>query len=110
MAGFNKHNDGHIKGYPLFMGDALGIIDTINVQYPKLEELYQLQVSQIWNEFEVDLTQDRMDMLSVPKGTTELMKETIMWQTAADSMAARSILQSLGEYISNSECLNLATI
>jgi ribonucleoside-diphosphate reductase beta chain len=110
MSGFNKNNTGHTKGYPLFLGDDLGIIDTINVQYPELEELYQLQVSQQWNEFEVDLTQDRMDMLTVPKGTTELMKTTIMWQTAADSMAAKSILESLGKYITNSECLNLATI
>jgi len=110
MSGFNKNNTGHTKGYPLFLGDDLGIIDTINVQYPQLEELYQLQVSQLWNEFEIDLTQDRMDMLSVPKGTTDLMKETIMWQTAADSMAAKSILESLGKYITNSECLNLTTI
>ena len=110
MAGFNRHNTGHKEGYPLFLGQDLGIIDTINVQYPQLEELYQLQVSQIWNENEIDLTQDRMDMLNVPAGLTSIMKETIMWQTAADSMAAKSILESLGKHITNSECLNLATI
>ena len=37
---------------PLFLGPELGIIDTINTQYPELEELYQLQISQIWNEQE----------------------------------------------------------
>lgn len=110
MTVFNQHNTGHKKGYPLFLGDDLGIIDTINVQYPKLEELYQLQVSQVWNEFEIDLTQDRMDMLTVPEGTKELMVQTIMFQTAADSIAAGSIIESLGKHISNSECLNLATI
>ena len=30
MSGFNKNNTGHTKGYPLFLGDDLGIIDTIN--------------------------------------------------------------------------------
>lgn len=110
MSVFNKHNTGHINGYPLFLGEDLGIIDTINVQYPQLEELYQLQVSQIWNENEIDLTQDRMDMLNVPQGTKDLMVQTIMFQTAADSIAARSIIESLGKYISNTECLNLATI
>lgn len=110
MTVFNQYNTGHETGYPLFLGQDLGIIDTINVQYPKLEELYQLQLSQIWNEFEVDLTQDRMDMLSVPQGTKDLMVHTLLYQTAADSAAARSIIESLGKYITNSECLNMATI
>lgn len=110
MTVFNQHNTGHKKGYPLFLGDDLGILDTINVQYPKLEELYQLQLSQLWNEFEIDLTQDRMDMLNVPTGTRDLMVQTIMFQTAADSIAAGSIIESLGKYITNTECLNMATI
>lgn len=110
MSVFNPLNKGHVKGYPLFLGDDLGIVDTINTQYPNLEELYQLQVSQIWNEFEIDLTQDRMDMLNVPDGTRELMTETIMFQTAADSVASRSIIESLGKYITNTELLNLATV
>jgi ribonucleoside-diphosphate reductase beta chain len=110
MTVFNQHNTGHVTGYPLFLGQDLGIIDTINVQYPKLEELYQLQLSQIWNEFEVDLTQDSMDMLRVPEGTKDLMVRTLLYQTAADSIAARSIIESLGKYITNSECLNMATI
>lgn len=110
MTVFNRQNKGHERGYPLFLGDELGIIDTINTQYPELEELYQLQVAQIWNENEIDLTQDRMDMLHVPKGTRELMVDTIMFQTAADSIASRSIIESLGAHISNSEMLNLATI
>lgn len=110
MTVFNQYNTGHETGYPLFLGPDLGIIDTINVQYPKLEELYQLQLSQIWNEFEVDLTQDRMDMLKVPQGTKDLMVQTLLYQTAADSAAARSIIESLGKYITNSECLNMATI
>ena len=110
MTVFNKHNTGHKNGYPLFLGDDLGIFDTINVQYPKLEELYQMQLSQLWNEFEIDLTQDRMDMLTVPSGTRELMVQTIMFQTAADSIAAGSIIESLGKYITNTECLNMATI
>ena len=110
MTVFNQHSKGHINGYPLFLGEDLGIVDTINIQYPQLEELYQLQVSQIWNENEIDLTQDRMDMMTVPQGTKDLMVQTIMFQTAADSVAARSIIESLGKYISNTECLNLATI
>ena len=110
MTVFNKNNTGHKEGYPLFLGQDLGIIDTINVQYPQLEELYQTQISQIWNEFEIDLTQDRMDMLKVPDEIKQLMVDTLMFQTAADSIAASSIVESLGKYITNTECLNLATV
>lgn len=107
---FNAENMGYKEGYPLFLGPELGIIDTVNIQYPQLEELYQEQVSQIWNEFEVDLTQDRMDMEALPKEITQLMVETISWQTVADSVASRSIIETLGKYISNSELLNLSTL
>lgn len=110
MTKFNAHNVGHQKGYPLFLGEDLGVLDTINVQYPQLEELYQDQLAQLWNEFEVDLTQDKLDMRKLDKGTVDLMVQTIMWQTVADSVASRSIIETLGKFITNSELMNLATI
>ena len=56
---FNTENTGYLTGeYPLFFGEDLGFVDTINTPYPVLDELYQTQMSQIWNEFEVDLRQD----------------------------------------------------
>lgn len=106
-ANIQTHNG---KKAPLFLGPELGIVDTINVQYPELEELYQLQISQMWNEFEVDLTHDKVDMQKLPKSITDLMVKTIMWQTVADSVASRSIIETLGTYISNSEMMNLATL
>ena len=110
MSKFNAENKGYKDGYPLFLGDDLGIIDTINTQYPKLEELYQDQAGQIWNEFEVDLTQDKMDMLELNKGTVDLMVKNLMWQTVADSVASRSIIELFGVYASNSELKNLLSI
>lgn len=108
---FNANNTGHLtKNYPLFLGDSLGVVDTVNIQYPKIEELYQKQLGQIWNEFEIDLTQDKMDMLNAPKTTVDLMVKTIMWQTVADSVASRSILETLGKWVSNPELMNLLTI
>lgn len=107
---FDANNRGYAEGYPLFLGRELGVLDTINVQYPQLEQLYQDQLAQIWNEFEVDLTQDKLDMMQVDQGTVDLMVKTIMWQTVADSVASRSIIETLGEYISNSEMMNLATL
>tara|TARA_R110000851_G_scaffold57574_7_gene134074 strand:- start:9066 stop:10130 length:1065 start_codon:yes stop_codon:yes gene_type:complete len=110
MTKFNVDNIGHKEGYPLFLGKPLGILDTINVQYPELEQLYQDQLAQLWNEFEVDLGQDKLDMMTVDKGNVDLMVKTLMWQTVADSIASRSIIETLGEHISNSEMMNLATV
>lgn len=101
---FNAENTGHLTGnYPLFFGDELGLTDTITRPYPVLEDLYQAQLAQIWNEFEVDLTQDRQDMLSADPELVETMQFTILWQSLADSVASRSIASILSPYISNAD-------
>jgi ribonucleoside-diphosphate reductase beta chain len=101
---FNEHNKGHLTGdYPLFFGSDLGFVDTINTPYPILDELFQQQVSQIWNELEIDLTQDRQDMLTVPASKVEPMVLNLLWQTLVDSIANRSITSLLLEYVSNSD-------
>ncbi len=110
MTQFNKDNVGYKEGYPLFLGPDLGVLDTINIQYPVLEELYQEQISQLWNEFEIDLTQDKMDMIMLDQGTIDLMVKNLMWQTVGDTVASRSIIEILGEYITNSELKNMATV
>lgn len=108
MSVFNAENTGYKTGYKrLFLGVKQGLLDTINVQYPELEALYQQQMSQIWNEFEVDLSQDRMDMLETDRGVTDLMVKTISWQHLADSVAARSISGLLMPHVTNSEMENL---
>lgn len=108
MSVFNAENTGYKTGYKrLFLGVKQGLLDTINVQYPELEALYQQQMSQIWNEFEVDLSQDRMDMRTAKPGVVDLMVKTISWQHLADSVAARSISGLLMPHVSNSEMENL---
>ncbi len=89
--------------YPLFLGDQLGLTDTINQPYPILETLYDEQIAQIWNHTEVDLTQDRMDMDIAPRSTTDLMVKTVTWQWVADSIASRAITGILLDYVTNSD-------
>lgn len=101
---FNENNTGYLTGkYPLFFGPDLGFVDTINTPYPILDELYQQQVSQIWNELEIDLTQDRQDMLTVPRSKVDPMVLNLLWQTLVDSVANRSITSLLLAYVSNSD-------
>lgn len=112
MTTFNKQNNLHLEGgkAPLFFGQGLGVIDTINTTYPIFNELYQTQEAQKWNEFEVNITQDKLDMMNMPKTTVDMMVKTIMWQHVADSVASRSIVECLGEHITNSEFSDYATI
>lgn len=111
MTVFNKDNLGYkTKKYPLFLGDDLGLFDTVNIAYPQIEDLYQKQLKQIWNEFEVDLSQDKMDMLTVPKETSDLMIKTLSWQHLADSVASKSIAGLLMPYVTNSELEGLINL
>ena len=108
---FNEENVGHVTNeYPIFLGAELGLFDTVNIKYPELEQLYQIQLSQMWNEYEVDLTQDKMDMLRMPKEVVDLMVFTISWQYLIDSVAAKSITSLLIQYCTNSEAEGLLTL
>lgn len=110
MTVFNANNKGHVsKNYPLFFGDDLGIFDTVNIAYPEIEQLYQQQMSQIWYESEVDLSQDRMDMQNLPEGVVDLMIKTVGWQFLADSVASRSIAELLLPHCSNNELEGMLT-
>lgn len=105
---FNPNNTGHLTGkYPLFLGEELGFSDNINNPYPVLEELYDQQMAQIWNHAEIDLTQDRQDMLSAPPEMVDLVVQNILWQTLADSVASRAIGGVVSKYISNSALQDL---
>ncbi|AGH57597.1 ribonucleotide-diphosphate reductase beta subunit [Pseudoalteromonas phage pYD6-A] len=110
MTRFNESNKGYSEGYPLFLGEDQGLFDTIHMNYPQLEELYQVQLAQLWNEFEIDLTQDVMDMKKLPPGTVDLMVKTVSWQWLADSVAGRSISGTLAPYITNSQLEGLVNL
>lgn len=104
MSVFNASNKGfETNNYPLFLGEDLGLFDTINVTYPELEDLYQKQVSQIWNENEISLNQDKQDMINAPADVVDLMVKTISWQFLADSVASKSIAGLLMRHVTNSE-------
>jgi len=103
MTKFNANNKGHENGYKLFLGEPLGLADTINVTYPRLEELYEQQSSFMWGFSEVSLMQDKVDMLKAPKSSIDMMTETVSWQFLVDSVAGRSISAIMGKWVTNPE-------
>lgn len=107
MTKFNTSNTGYKTGhYPLFLGEEMGFPDTVNITYPVLEELYQKQLVQIWNEFEVSLTQDLLEMKTLDKRIVNPMRKTILTQTIGDAVAARSLSATLMRWVTNPEMEN----
>lgn len=104
MAVFNVENTAHKTGdYPLFLGQQMGMYDSINKKYPQLFDLYKKQKEQDWSEDEVELSQSITDFATCSKSTYDVMVQTLMWQWEADSVAAQSIICLFAPFITNSE-------
>jgi len=107
---FNSDNSGHLKKkYPIFLGDDLGLYDTINIVYPELENLYLLQRSLTWTEDEINLEQSRMDMIPLGKGgktrpeEVDILIKAVSYLWEADSIASRSVISIFSPFLTNNE-------
>lgn len=101
---FNENNTGHItKSYPMFLGDNLGLVDTVNVVNKEVESLKEKQRGSRWYPTEVSLTQDKLDMTLAPKAVVDIMNLAISWQHTQDSVAGRSIGALLLPHVTNTE-------
>lgn len=113
---YNVHNTGYQNGkYPIFLGQGLGIHDTVNVAYPVIEELYLLQRSLTWTEDEILLEQSRLDMMEIGKGgksrpeEVDILKKAVSYLWEADSVASRSVISIFSPFLSNSEATAMFT-
>lgn len=99
---FNTEKQNH-RDYPLFLGESLGLLDTVNKSYPEIDRLYRIMRKQDWSEDEFDFSQCNADFKGCDKTTADMMIETIAWQWEADSIASRSIVSILAPFITSSE-------
>jgi len=100
----NRSNTGWKTGkYPLFMGEELGLHDTMNRPYPELFKLFKKLKSLDWAEDEIDLEKSRLDFASCDKNSYDVMIKTLSFQYEADSLASRSIIALFAPFISNSD-------
>ncbi|MBQ0111539.1 MAG: ribonucleotide-diphosphate reductase subunit beta [Bacteroidales bacterium] len=101
---FNEKNKGHItKHYPMFLGDSLGLLDTVNVTNEAVEALKEKQRGGRWYPTEISMAQDRQDMVNAPKHIVDIMSMAISWQHTTDSIAGRSIGAMFLPYVTNPE-------
>lgn len=87
----------------LFFGQDPGLLDSINVKYPQIDDLYRRLKANDWDRSEFNYTQDNLDFKSVDKNMYESMLFNLVYQTAADSVASRAIAPVVQQCISNSE-------
>lgn len=109
---FNPNNKGHVDStYPLFLGEQLGLYNSIHVVYPELFELYKKQRSFTWTEDEINLEHDRLLMVheSTKQSDIDLMVKNIALLWELDSVASRSIISMFAPFITNSELTALMT-
>jgi len=96
-----NHEEYKIKP-PLFLGEDLGLFDTVNKHYPKIWGLYKTMKSLDWSEDEFDYSQCAIDFKNCPKPVYDMMIRTLAWQWEADSIASRSIAPLLAPFITDS--------
>lgn len=103
MSVINLKNDNYKSGhYPVFLGQKLGIYDSINVTYPDMHKLYKKQKSQDWDENEVDLDQTRKDFSTCSENNYDIMIKNLSFQWENDSLA-KSIITLFAPFLSNNE-------
>jgi ribonucleoside-diphosphate reductase beta chain len=101
---FNESNTAWRTGhYPLFMGQAPALHDSINVNYPAIAKHAAKQISQRWIFDEFNHEQSRMDLLNCPRSIYQVMLMNLAYQWEADSVASRAIAPAFAPFVTNSE-------
>lgn len=104
MSVLNLSNENYKTGkYPLFLGEALGLNDEINITYPEIDKIKRFHQSMYWLPEEFSFEQDRKDLLEAPDSEKDVMILNLLAQWALDSLASRSIVELFGPLVSNTE-------
>ena len=87
----------------LFMGQPLGLFDSINKPYPKIFDLYKKMKSLDWSETDFPFTSCNVEFKTCSKSTYDIMLRTLAWQWEADSIASRTISVVTAPFVTNNE-------
>lgn len=91
----------------LFFGQPLGLLDTININYPELERLYKRVISLDWDELEFDFEPCRIEFLKMPKLQAQPMINQIGWQWETDSAVASMLPIIMGAFLTDDTARDL---
>lgn len=89
----------------LFMGQPLGLMDSINIHYRELYDLYKEMKSKDWDELEFRFATSTLnaEFKADTKPSRDIMMFTLAWQWEGDTAAARSIVPIIAPFVTNNE-------
>lgn len=94
----------------LILGEQLGLKDTINIEHPMLEKLYDKLKAQDWVEDELNMEQDRLDLMNAPNTVKDLFKLNISYQFEIDSLLSETYCTLLAPFITDSQYADMLGI
>lgn len=89
----------------LFMGQPLGLMDSINVHYRELYDIYKEMKSKDWDELEFRFATSTLnaEFKEDERVSRDIMMFTLAWQWEGDTAAARSIVPIIAPFVTNNE-------
>lgn len=91
----------------LFLGQEMGLLDTINVSHPQLVTLHDRLIEMNWKHNEFPFDTCNVQFKTCDKGVYDVMIRTLAWQWEADSIAARTLLPVMAPFISSTALFGL---
>lgn len=87
----------------ILLGETPGLFDTVNKIYPKLWKSYKAMKSLDWDENEFDYSSCNKEFKTCPKEVYDIMIKTLAFQWEADTIAAKSLVNIMSNFITSSE-------
>lgn len=94
----------------LVLGEQLGLKDTINIENPYLVNLYDKLKSQDWTEDELNMEQDRIDLVNAPQTVKDLFKLNLTYQFEIDSLLSETYCTLLAPFVTDSQYADMLSI
>jgi ribonucleoside-diphosphate reductase beta chain len=79
------------KEQSLFLGQPLGLFDTVNRNHPVVWSLYKAMKELDWDEIEFDYHPCNAQFKQAPRSKSQKMIKSLAWQWEADTVASRTI-------------------
>lgn len=93
----------------LFLGQDMGLLDTINSSHPDLTILYKKLKSLDWDELEFDYGDSTVDFHQAKPTEYNAMMRNLSWQWETDTFAARALPVIFAAFVTNSDLFPLTT-
>lgn len=93
----------------LFLGQDMGLLDTVNRTHKDLFDLYKKLKSLDWDELEFDYEDSCVDFEQATPQEYNAMMRNLAWQWETDTAAARALPVIFSAFITSSDLLPLTT-